>query len=408
MSSFIHAGANKFRRAREWATPTLKDSAFLTRGVLTPEEFIKAGDELVYKCPTWSWASGDEKKRKNYLPSDKQVSSKYESVVMRTIKYLVKIDFLNLLIESYSMSSNNQYLVTRNVPCPTRVSVLENSVAIGEEDTAHIEEECGGDDWLVSKMITPEEHQRRMDQKIEEEFDILDIDEGSDDKKNEVGVDGDGVEKSMEKMTIDGDEKNEDEEKDKNVTSEETDVVADTLKHNEEDEYADMEEFEDENVIEDEAAVSNSVVSTSKTTSKFDNNIMKVRTYDLSITYDKYYQTPRVWMMGYESSDSSQPLTGEQMLQDVMSDYANRTVTIDPHPHVSGYHASIHPCQHGAVMKTIVRNLTKAAEDVGGREGEVKAPSVEMYLFIFLKFVSSIIPTINYDFTMEVTASTEK
>ena len=73
MSSFIHAGANKFRRAREWATPTLKDSAFLTRGVLTPEEFIKAGDELVYKCPTWSWESGDEKKRKKYLPADKQV-----------------------------------------------------------------------------------------------------------------------------------------------------------------------------------------------------------------------------------------------------------------------------------------------------------------------------------------------
>ncbi len=289
------------------------------------------------------------------------------------------------------------------------MSVLENSVAIGEEDTAHIEEECGGDDWLVSKMITPEEHQRRMDQKIEEEFDILDIDEGSDDKKKEEGVDGDdGVEKSMDKMTIDGDEKNEEEEKDKNVTSEETDVVAETSNDNEEDEYADMEEFEDENVIEDEAAVSNSVVSTSKTTSKFDNNIMKVRTYDLSITYDKYYQTPRVWMMGYESSDSSQPLTGEQMLQDVMSDYANRTVTIDPHPHVSGHHASIHPCQHGAVMKTIVRNLTKASEDVGGQGGEVKAPSVEMYLFIFLKFVSSIIPTINYDFTMEVTASTEK
>jgi ubiquitin-like-conjugating enzyme ATG3 len=30
-----------------------------------------------------------------------------------------------------------------------------------------------------------------------------------------------------------------------------------------------------------------------------------------------------------------------------------------------------------------------------------------MYLFIFLKFISSIIPTINYDFTMDVTASTQ-
>ena len=103
--------AYKFQKAREWATPTLKESAFLSRGVLTPEEFVRAGtlesllrwyfiqalciydfarvflrmyayacvielkgDELVYKCPTWSWESGDRKKMKDYLPADKQVS----------------------------------------------------------------------------------------------------------------------------------------------------------------------------------------------------------------------------------------------------------------------------------------------------------------------------------------------
>jgi ubiquitin-like-conjugating enzyme ATG3 len=90
------------------------------------------------------------------------------------------------------------------------------------------------------------------------------------------------------------------------------------------------------------------------------------------------------------------------MLEDVISDYANRTVTIETHPNVAGPHASIHPCQHGKVMKTIVRNLISTSEE--GDEG----PVVEMYLFIFLKFVSSIIPTINYDFTMDVTASTSK
>ena len=76
MSSLLTAGANKFRKAREWATPTLKDSAFVERGVLTPEEFVKAGDELVYKCPTWQWESGDPSKRKKYLPKDKQVSNR--------------------------------------------------------------------------------------------------------------------------------------------------------------------------------------------------------------------------------------------------------------------------------------------------------------------------------------------
>lgn len=330
------------QNAREWATPTLKESAFLERGVLTPEEFVKAGDELVYKCPTWSWESGDSKKIKNYLPADKQ------------------------------------YLVTRNVPCQTRVSTLENSVAVGEEDTAQVEDECG-DDWLVSQIISPEEQQRRLDQKIEEEFDTLEDEFETQDGSEE------NVEEKFAKMDVKDDSKN-----------------ADAPGNEEEDEYADMEEFEDDTLIEDEAVA----VTDVKDNPVAEDNILKVRTYDLSITYDKYYQTPRVWMMGYTSVDSSQPLTGEEMMQDVMSDYANRTVTIDPHPHVGGPHASIHPCQHGAVMKTIVKNLTKAVE--GGNDDEVDKPSVEMYLFIFLKFVSSIIPTINYDFTMDVTASTKK
>lgn len=28
--------------------------------------------------------------------------------------------------------------------------------------------------------------------------------------------------------------------------------------------------------------------------------ILQTRTYDLCITYDKYYQTPRLWLFGYD------------------------------------------------------------------------------------------------------------
>ena len=248
-----------------------------------------------------------------------------------------------------------------------------------------------------------------MDEKLEKEFDILDDDGETldgDEKMDGSGSGGggnDGEQKltdGVAKLTID--------EKDQatvpNIQS----------APEEEDEYADMEEFEDEGVMEDEAAIpttgTNIQTTSTDPTSSDSSNIMKVRTYDLSITYDKYYQTPRVWIIGYASADSSQPLTSAQMFEDVMSDYANRTVTIDPHPHISGPHASIHPCQHGAVMKTIVKNLMKGSEKDadGDDEGQVKGPNVEMYLFIFLKFVSSIIPTINYDFTMDVAVSTEK
>ena len=32
---------------------TLKDSKFLEKGVLTPEEFMLAGEHLCHKCNTW-------------------------------------------------------------------------------------------------------------------------------------------------------------------------------------------------------------------------------------------------------------------------------------------------------------------------------------------------------------------
>ena len=106
---------------------------------------------------------------------------------------------------------------------------------------------------------------------------------------------------------------------------------------------------------------------------------------------------------------SGDPLTAKQTMEDVMTDYANKTVTMEAHPHIFGIpHASIHPCQHGKVMKTIVRNLIAASSTTENGAETSEGPSVEMYLFIFLKFVSSIIPTINYDFTMDVTADTSK
>ena len=87
---------NFLRSAREYMTPVLQASQYLEKGVLTPEEFVAAGDLLVMKCPTWAWASGDAKKVKAYLPADKQ------------------------------------YLVTKGAPCMQRVSALE-SAYVGEE-----------------------------------------------------------------------------------------------------------------------------------------------------------------------------------------------------------------------------------------------------------------------------------
>ena len=37
-------------------------------------------------------------------------------------------------------------------------------------------------------------------------------------------------------------------------------------------------------------------------------NLLQVRTYDVMITYDKYYQTPRIWLLGYDEVNSDPPL----------------------------------------------------------------------------------------------------
>ena len=46
-----------------------------------------------------------------------------------------------------------------------------------------------------------------------------------------------------------------------------------------------------------------------------ESEIVETRTYDLYITYDKYYQTPRLWLVGYD--EHNKPLTIEEMYEDI-------------------------------------------------------------------------------------------
>jgi ubiquitin-like-conjugating enzyme ATG3 len=67
--NFLHS---TFEKVREWA-PVSHTSTFRTNGQITPEEFVAAGDYLVYKFPTWSWADAEPaSKRASYLPAGKQ------------------------------------------------------------------------------------------------------------------------------------------------------------------------------------------------------------------------------------------------------------------------------------------------------------------------------------------------
>lgn len=58
---------------RDRLAPVSRTSTFRNTGQITPEEFVLAGDYLVYKFPTWSWSDASSPaKRVSYLPNDKQ------------------------------------------------------------------------------------------------------------------------------------------------------------------------------------------------------------------------------------------------------------------------------------------------------------------------------------------------
>jgi len=83
MYGYIRSGID---RLRDTYAPITNQSTFRNTGQITPEEFLQAGDFLVYKFPSWSWADASSPdKRVAYLPAGKQ------------------------------------YLVTRGVPCRRRL-----------------------------------------------------------------------------------------------------------------------------------------------------------------------------------------------------------------------------------------------------------------------------------------------
>ena len=125
-------------------------------------------------------------------------------------------------------------------------------------------------------------------------------------------------------------------------------------------------------------------------------------------------------------------LTPSQIFQDVSADHAFKTVTIEPFPHSPSLQAaSVHPCKHASVMKKVIERMNQSIEEQqaarkGGSgkdskprkwlfrrasgngkddkgapagEEEVEGMRVDLYLVVFLKFIASIVPTIEVDST---------
>ena len=317
MDAFKHKMHSAYKGVAEAVMTTRTVSAFAEKGVVTPEEFVIAGDFLVSACPTWSWAAGEPKMAKTYLPLDKQ------------------------------------YLITRNVPCMKRAAAMEEYA--GKEQ--HLDGEDDG--WVAAG-----EARAGAGSNAANADDLPDI--------GELSLASDEAAAATAAAAA-------------ATAALPPPVPPPPL---EPENIPDMDDFEDVGVLlaeddfDDATAPPRGVVSPSQ------DHILKTRTYDMSITYDKYYQTPRVrfhrapprveqcdpfdtrvprpvavaiaivnrqsrpvictvpqvWLNGFD--ESRRVLDPAAALQDVSADHAQKTVTIDPHPHTGVPSASIHPCRH--------------------------------------------------------------
>ncbi|CAF1244972.1 unnamed protein product [Rotaria sordida] len=291
----------------EIMTPVLTQSKFRETGVITPVEFVAAGDFLVHHCPTWKWATGDESKIKNYLPKEKQ------------------------------------FLITRNVPCYKRCKQMEHKDNLEKI----VDDENGDGGWVDTHHY-------------------------ADSTLTEVREHAGQIESSgkQTQVTVEDDDDDEDD-----------------------DDAADMEEFERTGMVNNDPLEASTTTKPSASALKTDENTgpntLATRTYDLNITYDKYYQTPRLWLNGYD--EHHKPLSVEKMYEDISQDHAKKTVTMEQHPHLpgTGPMPSIHPCRHADVMKKLIQMVAESGKEL----------EVHMYIMIFLKFVQAVIPTIDYDYT---------
>lgn len=345
--NFIYSTVNTLR---DRYAPVTTTSTFRRTGEITPQEFLEAGDYLVDKFRTWSWADADDPSRRvDHLPPGKQ------------------------------------YLVTRNVPCFRRLdddfagdAGREQSVVGDGEGFAG---RGAGDDegWLRTGGLASSQPLKARE--------IRTVDE--------AGNVGEGQ------------------------------VVDD-------DEIPDMEDEEDDDAI----------IKDTGTGSKSSGR----RSYNVYIMYSPYYRTPRLYLSGY--LPTGQPLPPNLTMDDIVGDYKDKTVTLEDFPFFASNlkMASVHPCKHAPVMKTLLDRADAALRlkrermrgeaaalgdvademgkmDIRGAEAEAEAADkgdeweevqqneiddqevairVDQYLVVFLKFMASVTPGIEIDSTMSV------
>jgi ubiquitin-like-conjugating enzyme ATG3 len=258
-----------------------KTSQFYQKGILTPYEFMDAGDRLILANPIWSW----------------QKASKPN-------------------LEEKTLAPEKQFLSAQIV---SKRRLKDNGADLVESQT-------GKDGWTNIDLMINE--------------------------VKELRIDDEPVEK----------------------------------REAQENKVVDLEDVLDSD-DEEESSKDQKPLSKEPTSAPKDENL---RIYKVNITYDRHYLTPRFWLSGVDYLN--RPLTKEQIFEEVMGEYKDKTVTFDKHPHLDVHMANIHPCRHADVIKTLVNQAMSNGKEI----------KPDQCLFIFLKFISSVMPALEIDFTTEI------
>lgn len=163
--------------------------------------------------------------------------------------------------------------------------------------------------------------------------------------------DEDGENDSPSEMTLENMNLDDNERKDNNNDDDDDDDDGG--------EPIDMEEFEDSGKLE---TVDPSVSIIQPKTNNLENDtdtgdsIVHTRTYDIYICYSKYYQTPHLFLIGFD--EKREMLSMEQMFEDVSQDNAKKTVTLESHPHLGNSLLAVHPCRHSDLMKKFIQMVS--------------------------------------------------
>jgi ubiquitin-like-conjugating enzyme ATG3 len=205
-----------------------------------------------------------------------------------------------------------QYLVTRRVPCRHRPKELERQATSADEELV---DEGGDEEWVATHI------DRTRHTNIVDAVHIPDID-----------------------MDVDGDE----EMRDMDI-----------------DDIPGLEDMQMPSDDDSDYETTNNMYSYGQHISLCRKRTVRTRTYDLFITYDKYWRCPRLWLFGYTALGAPLPVTA--IMEDISTDYVDKTVTVETWPYMEGQGmsmASVHPCKHSAVMQSIIARQSERGDEV--------------------------------------------